>query len=76
MYYLIAQQRLQLPLNRLGYNGNCSGTTEVYKAIKFVLAEGYRHIDTAYIYNTEEAIETAIKEINVKREDLFVTTEL
>lgn len=47
----------------------------VYLAIKC----GYRHIDTAYIYQNEtevgEGIERAIKEGLVKREDLFVTTK-
>ncbi|XP_053621214.1 aldo-keto reductase AKR2E4-like isoform X2 [Plodia interpunctella] len=41
---------------------------------------GYRHFDTAAIYDTEEeigeAIKLKIKEGAVKREDLFVTTKL
>lgn len=37
---------------------------------------GYRSIDTAAAYNNEEAVGRAIKNSNVAREDLFITTKL
>ncbi len=37
---------------------------------------GYRHIDTATAYDNEEIVGEAIKESNLKREDLFITTKL
>ena len=41
---------------------------------------GYRHIDTAAVYRNEEAVgvglKKAIKELNLDREDIFVTTKL
>jgi len=41
---------------------------------------GYRHIDTAAVYRNEEAVgiglKKAITEINLNREDIFVTTKL
>ncbi|KAG6460474.1 hypothetical protein O3G_MSEX012002 [Manduca sexta] len=50
--------------------------TTVYKALEL----GYRHIDTAFNYNNEEAIGSAIKKwINDgkgARRDLFITTKL
>ncbi|KAF1805873.1 NADP-dependent oxidoreductase domain-containing protein [Mucor lusitanicus] len=64
------------PLIGLGTFGGHNAPTEVYKAVKVALEEGYRHIDTAYIYNTEQAVGTAIKESNIKRQDLFITTKL
>ncbi|KAL0141284.1 NADP-dependent oxidoreductase domain-containing protein [Mucor lusitanicus] len=81
------------PLIGLGTFGGHNAPTEVYKAVKVALEEGYRHIDTAYICelklhlqriktrlfaldNTEQAVGTAIKESNIKRQDLFITTKL
>ncbi|KAF7586066.1 hypothetical protein BBP40_009613 [Aspergillus hancockii] len=44
----------------------------VIEAIK----AGYRHIDTARIYGTEQAVGKAIEKSGVPREELFVTTKL
>ena len=44
-----------------------------------ILKHGYRHIDTAKIYENEEEIGKALKSVidaGVKREDLFITTKL
>ena len=49
---------------------------EVINAIKWALEAGYRHIDTAAIYNNEEGVGTGIKESNVPREDIFVVTKV
>ena len=47
---------------------------------KAILEEGYRHIDTAKVYNNEEMIGEALKEVlatgNITREELFITTKL
>ena len=40
------------------------------------LIAGYRHIDTAQSYFNEEEVGEAIKECNIKREDLFITTKV
>lgn len=40
------------------------------------LKAGYRHIDTAQSYFNEEEVGEAIKECNIKREDLFITTNV
>lgn len=40
------------------------------------LKAGYRHIDTAQSYFNEEEVGVAIKECNIKREDLFITTKV
>jgi len=53
-----------------------SKSEDVYKAVLDALEAGYRHIDTAMIYGNEEAIGKAIKDSNIPREELFITTKL
>ena len=53
-----------------------SKSEDVYNAVLTALNNGYRHIDTAMIYHNEEAIGKAIKDSNLNREDIFVTTKL
>ncbi|KAB0394116.1 hypothetical protein E2I00_017445, partial [Balaenoptera physalus] len=54
--------------------------SEVEKAIKRAIDVGYRHIDSAYMYQNEEeigrAIQMKIADGTVKRGDLFYTTKL
>ncbi|MBR4669121.1 MAG: aldo/keto reductase [Butyrivibrio sp.] len=53
---------------------------EAYNSTKTALETGYRHIDTAAFYENEkqvgQAINDFIKENNVKREDIFVTSKV
>lgn len=45
-------------------------------SIKWALAAGYRHIDTAAYYGNEQWVGEAIKESGLDRSELFVTTKL
>uniref|UniRef100_A0A093V0N0 D-xylose reductase [NAD(P)H] n=1 Tax=Talaromyces marneffei PM1 TaxID=1077442 RepID=A0A093V0N0_TALMA len=45
-------------------------------AVKEAIKVGYRHIDTARVYGTEEAVGKAIRESGIPRNELFVTTKL
>ena len=45
-------------------------------AVRAALDAGYRHIDTAAIYGNEESVGAAIREHDVPRDDVFVTTKL
>ena len=49
---------------------------EAYQAVKTALEVGYRHIDTAAIYQNEESVGKAIRDSGIPREELFVTTKL
>lgn len=49
---------------------------EVEQAITTALENGYRLIDTAAIYNNEAGVGRAIKDSNVPREEIFITTKL
>lgn len=57
-------------------------TDNFIKAIKYAIKIGYRHIDTAWLYNNEEAVGQAIREAiaesngELKREDLFVVSKV
>lgn len=49
---------------------------EAKQTVLNALSTGYRLIDTAAAYQNEEAVGAAIKESDVRREDLFVTYKL
>jgi diketogulonate reductase-like aldo/keto reductase len=49
---------------------------EVTNAVKWALEEGYRHIDTASIYENEEGVGLGIKESSVDRKDIFVVSKV
>lgn len=49
---------------------------EAYSSVKSALELGYRHIDTAMIYENEEAVGKAIKDSKIDRKNLFITTKL
>lgn len=53
---------------------------EIYDAVKVAIDVGYRHFDTAWLYQNEkevgEAIREKIAEGKIKREDVYVTTKL
>ncbi|ORZ22535.1 NADP-dependent oxidoreductase domain-containing protein [Absidia repens] len=64
------------PLIGLGTFGGVDAPHQVYEATKIALKAGYRHIDTAFVYQTEEAVGKAIKDSGIPREEIFVTTKL
>lgn len=47
-----------------------------YNAVKAAIDYGYRGIDTAAIYNNEEFVGRAIKESDIPREEIFLTTKV
>jgi methylglyoxal/glyoxal reductase len=49
---------------------------DVANAVKWAVAAGYRHIDTAAAYYNEDGVGAGIRECGVPREQLFVTTKL
>lgn len=59
----------------LGYGTYPLTGEECTNAVKDALEIGYRHIDTAAIYNNEEAVGKAIKNYG-KRSELFITTKV
>ncbi|WP_459175873.1 2,5-didehydrogluconate reductase DkgA [Ewingella americana] len=49
---------------------------EASNAVTTAIDTGYRHIDTAAIYENEEGVGEALNTISVPREELFITTKL
>ncbi|HET6686405.1 MAG TPA: aldo/keto reductase [Jiangellaceae bacterium] len=49
---------------------------EAYDAVRVALDVGYRHIDTATLYRNEAEIGRALRDSDVAREDVFLTTKL
>jgi diketogulonate reductase-like aldo/keto reductase len=49
---------------------------EVENAVKTALGTGYRSIDTASLYGNEQGVGTGIKESDVPREEIFVTSKV
>jgi len=66
---------VEMPLLGLGVFQSKDGI-EAENAVKWALAAGYRHIDTAKIYGNESSVGKAMKESGVPREEIFLTTKL
>ena len=66
---------VEMPLLGLGVFLSKEGS-EVINAVKWALEAGYRHIDTAAIYQNEEGVGQAIRESEINREDVFVVSKL
>lgn len=49
---------------------------EVINAVKTALEVGYRHIDTAALYQNEQGVGQAIRESGIPREQIFITTKV
>lgn len=45
-------------------------------AVAAALAAGYRHLDTAAVYDNEEAVGAGLRASGVSRDDVFVTTKV
>lgn len=70
----IATQGVSIP--RLGYGTYRMPGAAAQPAVESAIALGFRHIDTAAMYDNEEAVGAGIAASGVKRDDLFVTTKV
>jgi diketogulonate reductase-like aldo/keto reductase len=66
---------MTMPLFGLGVWRLESGK-ETRDAVSYGLELGYKHIDTASMYNNEEDVGVAIQESSLPREKLFITTKV
>ncbi len=65
---------VQIP--QLGYGVWQVPADEAAKAVATALKAGYRHVDTAAAYGNEEGVGQAVRESELPRRKLFVTTKL
>ncbi len=49
---------------------------QCYDAVRSALSLGYRHIDTAVLYDNEEAVGRAIADSGIARDKIFLTTKV
>lgn len=49
---------------------------ECARRVADALAAGYRHVDTAHMYENEEAVGRGLRDASVERSDVFLTTKL
>ncbi len=61
---------------QLGYGVWQIPDDDAERAVGLALAAGYRHIDTAKVYENERGVGRAIAASGLPREELFVTTKL
>lgn len=49
---------------------------EVINACKYAIEAGYRHIDTAALYENEKGVGIGVKECGITRQEIFVTSKV
>lgn len=74
MEYLTLNNAVKIPQVGLG-TWKAKGKA-CYQAVQYALAEGYRLVDTAKIYGNEKQVGRAIRDSNVPRDEIFLTTKL
>lgn len=71
---LILNNGVEIP--QLGFGVFKIPAEETRQAVLRALGVGYRHIDTAKLYDNETAVGAAVRESGLVREEVFVTTKL
>ena len=67
--------RSDLPSPGLGTSGN-TDFEECAETVREAIEMGYRHVDTAQMYDNEEAVGEGIERAGVDREEVFVATKI
>lgn len=73
--HFLLSNGVQLP--KVGFGTwQITDAQQAYDATASALASGYRHIDTARVYDNEESVGRAIRDSGIPRTELFVATKL
>ncbi|EDM43399.1 ARA1 [unidentified eubacterium SCB49] len=73
--YFKLNNNINIPAIGFGTWQTPDGQTAI-NAIKTAIDAGYKHIDAAAIYKNEKGVGLGIKEANIDRKDLFVTSKV
>lgn len=65
-----------IDMPNIGFGTSLIEGEECISNIRQALQAGYRHIDTASVYKNESYIGKAIKESNLPREEIFITSKV
>lgn len=60
----------------LGFGTFRMAEEDTTRMVSYVLANGYRHIDTAQIYGNESAVGIGLEKSGVARQDIFLATKV
>ncbi|NUP46927.1 MAG: aldo/keto reductase [Catenulispora sp.] len=74
MQYITLNDGVSMP--QLGYGVWQVPDAEAYDTVTAALDIGYRHVDTAAAYENERGVGRALRESDVPREEVFLTTKL
>ena len=72
--YYTLYNGVQIP--KIGFGTWQTPNEQAYEAVIHALNAGYRHIDTAVVYENETGVGKAIKDSGIPREELFITTKI
>lgn len=64
------------PIPQLGFGVYQIAPEDTARAVGIALQAGYRHIDTAQMYGNEQQVGDAIRDSDLDRADVFVTSKL
>src|SRR5699024_9687474 len=71
-----AELRGDVAMPMLGFGTWQITGEECYRAVRTALETGYRHLDTAAMYENEAEVGRALADSGLAREEVFVTTKL
>jgi diketogulonate reductase-like aldo/keto reductase len=71
---VILNNGIEIP--QLGFGVWRVPADDTQRAVAAALDAGYRHIDTAKLYDNEEGVGAAIRESGLERDEVFVTTKV
>lgn len=74
MKYVTLNNGVKMPM--VGLGTHMIPLNQMSKVIATAYEVGYRKIDTAWLYGNEETIGNALKENNIPREEMFITSKL
>ncbi|MBQ2085624.1 MAG: aldo/keto reductase [Oscillospiraceae bacterium] len=75
MLYAKLNNGVEIPMLGLGVFRTPDGE-ETINSVKWALEAGYRHIDTAKMYENEASVGEGIGQSGLKREEVFVTSKI